>query len=307
MNNYRGAVLLVTHKRRDTLEKVIDSLECAWIDQYKRLIVIHHVQENLVLNMIKNITFTNPDIISVDRSQVKEPKEAINRNIFEGLDRIFSDPEIAYVTVVEDDIEISRDFLEFNSSVMEKEIANPEFQGINGFSGAVFNQNLSSNYGKFKFGFGWGWTIPRKTWKSLEEHWSTDFTEHWDALVESRVRCGFVVMPHNSRILNLGVGSSATHTFEGSPLIDKLKYSFQDIKIEKKPLQYSFRPFSLNWRKDATIYVDPKKVRGKIIQSLCLVAVKLDNKLNLSPLERRLNQKLKGIIFRFIQVLSVRP
>lgn len=307
MNGNQGALLLVTHKRLETLEKVILSLERAWISDYKKLYVVHHLREDHVLALIQKITFTTPEIISVDRSNVSKPQEAISLNIFEGLSTAFSNPEISFVTVIEDDIEVSSDFLEFNSQVMGVETLNVEFRAINGFSGAKFTEQESAHYGRFRFGLGWGWSIPRKTWDSLRGYWSMDFTQHWDALVESRIRSGYVVMPHNSRVLNLGVGSSATHTVESSPEIEKLIFSFQNGKPEGKLPAYTFRSFKLNWRKDATTYVDIRKIRGKIIQGLFLVSLRFDLKPNSSAIEIVIKARLRGLVFRMIELLSFKP
>lgn len=307
MNKNQGAVLLVTHKRLDTLEKVILSLERAWISDYKKLYVIHHVKEKSVFELIQKITFTTPEVISVDRSNISKPQESISLNIFEGLSKAFSDTEILFVTVIEDDIEVSSDFLEFNSHVMGVEVSNAEFQAINGFSGAKFEESESGRYGRFRFGLGWGWTIPRKTWDSVRNSWSMDFKQHWDALVESKIRCGYVVMPHNSRVLNLGIGNSATHTIVGGPEIAKLESSFQSRNPKGKLPEYKFRPFDLNWRKDATIYVDTGKIRGKIIQFLCLHSRRFDLSSNSSTIEIVVKARLRGIVFRIIELLSLKP
>lgn len=299
-----GAVLLITHTRVLQLTKVIQSLAEAWIEPYRELHVILHHNQNQVKEVVESIKFIQPKILLVNRDDALGPQEAISRNVFDGLSRAFLNTKIDFVTVLEDDIVVRNDFLDFNASVMEIEIHDKKFKGINGFSGARFDSSKDDLYSRFRYGFGWGWTIHRSYWEEVRKIWENDFQTHWDALLEPNVRRGYVVMPHNSRILNLGFDSSATHTHNGGNQKQALEASFySNSKIfSKKPFNYS--SFQLNWRRDVFEFLTTNKMHGKVIHFLFWINSKIHISSKSNLFEKFVKAKVRGLMFRVIGHLS---
>jgi hypothetical protein len=268
MKKARGNVLLITHKRVNELRKVIDSLDKAWVDDYKTLNIILHVNEEKVIAEIDKIPAGRRNIIQVDRSASVNARSSINLNVHDGLKVSFSDQEIDFVTVLEDDILIRKDFLKFNSLVINQNIENCEFMGINGFSAAEFNGQKDDVYGKFRYGFGWGWTITRSTWNKLLGFWSGNEDAHWDAYVERFLKTGYVVMPHNSRIQNLGFGESATHTIEIPEIAIQMEKSLLEITNPFVNTKLREETFRINWRKDCLIYISGDSLYSRLISKM---------------------------------------
>jgi hypothetical protein len=304
MKELTGAVLLITHQRVHQLRRVIEHLELSWVPTYRSMHIVFHEGQSEIFGIISQISFVDPIIMTVNRASARSAKEAISRNIFDGLEVIFSNPTVDFVTVIEDDILVSEDFLHFNSEVMQMEFENPGFKGINGFSGVKCDLEQQYEYGHFRYGFGWGWSITRETWVSLFEIWSDNFLNHWDGLIESHVRTGYVVMPRNSKVKNIGFDSSASHTGAGCEQEERLNASYLASPALNKSAKYSLSKFDLHWRWDATEYVKPKSFIGSIIQLLCNLLPLLSSLPNDSPLLIHFKNKFRAVLLRLIQLMS---
>jgi hypothetical protein len=301
-----GAIVLITHKRTKQLSIVIESLEQSWVDSYIQLFVILHDSESQVKEIVESIKFISPKILNVSRDTIPTPREAISRNIFDGLSQAFLNQQIDYVTVLEDDILVRRDFLSFNSSVIAIESSREKFRGINGFSGERYNPSQEFAYSRFRYGFGWGWTITRKTWNEVKIIWASDFESHWDSAVEPYIRSGYVVMPHNSRILNLGFDASATHTLDGGLHGENLRNSFQNTTSITRHLNHTlnYTVFSLNWRQDVFSFIETDSARGKLIDCLFMMNSEKFFSHKSRFIGKSVKGKLRGMLFCVIGLLS---
>ena len=268
MQSKSGAVLLITFRRTEELKQTIDHLQKAWNVAYKELYVEVHTDFPKVRKIIDEIDWINPQVIEVNHDTHATSAANINRNVFLGLSEVFSRLDIEFVTVIEDDICVSSDFLRFSSEIYKSEIRNSHFMGINGFSGAKYSAKMKDKYGKFRFSFGWGWTIPRRTWIKVHKYLENNPQSHWDGLIEPVVKSGFVVMPYNSRVFNIGFGETASHTIEKSDYEIRLRESFGPINEDSFNASYQFMSFDLNWRFDAVSYIDPMVFRGKVVNFL---------------------------------------
>ena len=304
MRKFRGSVLLITHKRVTELRQVIESLESAWTAEYKTINVILHKDAKNVRKEIERIPVTRRNIIEVERFNSLNARSAINSNVHDGLRASFLDNEIDYVTVIEDDICVRRDFLKFNAEIIHKNIKNHDFMGINGFSAAEFNGDKDDVYGKFRYGFGWGWTISRLTWDKLNDFWTGNENVHWDAYIESFLKTGYVVMPHNCRIQNLGFGETATHTREIPEIAVPMGKSLLDINNPSINIKLKEEVFNLNWRKDCLIFLSSENLFSKAISMLFI------SQYFLSKISRRISRtrhflaKINGSLVRLARLLS---
>ncbi len=303
VSNPVGAVLLITHKRVTHLKKVVTSLETAWIDSYKNIHAIYHDGQVAVKEVLDSVQSINIEILKVNRENTSSPAEAISRNIFDGLSKAFSDNEIDFVTVIEDDIQVREDFFDFNAKIINLFLENQNFKGINGFSGANFDLEKDSHFGFFRYGFGWGWTIPKRTWNQIADTWQVNLNAHWDALIEDTIRTGFVVMPHNSRIQNIGFDNSATHTLSGGSLERKLNRSYCQTKRNH---QISLEPsvFDLNWRNDSLKYKDTRTFIGFLIQQTADLIELISSRSRNKWILHYPSQKIRAILLRFCILLS---
>jgi hypothetical protein len=300
-NSKSGAVLLITFKRTLELEQTINHLRSAWDHSYSSLFVILHEDFPEVAKVIEKIDWINPEIIKVKDNQFQSSATKINRNLYLGLSTIFSIAETRFVTVIEDDICVSSDFLKFSAETLDIEISNSKFMGINGFSGAEFKPDKTETYGRFRFGFGWGWTTPRRTWERVREDLRQNPEMHWDGLIESKIKLGYVVMPHNSKILNVGFGVDASHTTDSTAYEILLNRSFSNDKIDLLTYQPKFSIFNLNWRSDAISYISPIGFRGKVIDIL----YKIMSHINIATKDQPATKFCKKHTLGLIQKLAI--
>jgi hypothetical protein len=298
-----GAVLLITHTRVEQLNKVLNSLENSWINEYRDFFVVVHDNHPEVKMIIQSSKKKTPTFIEVNRERIDEPREAISRNIFDGLSQAFQSLNIGFVTVIEDDIQVKKDFLRFNYEIVKLENENPRFRGVNGFSGAVFDESREFEYGKFRYGFGWGWTVTRKTWESVKEIWSEDFHSHWDSLIEKVVRDGYVAMPHNSRILNLGFDETATHTSDGGTQEQKLHQSFRESDVTEENRNLICSEFNLNWRLDAIGYLEETSIRGWTSNLAWRAFNSLSFPSDTAIFVKIIKSRLRGLLLRLLLVI----
>ncbi len=131
---------------------------------------------------------------------INKERLGCNRNIFKGLERAFQEDDT--VGVIEDDVLVSKDWLEF---VQRPEFAdatavctfrkhfepivNPDWQGY----------ETTTNFCP------WGWVTWRKTWEKIKQHWSDDDVVSWDTAVHRSGVMSDVIFPLVSRTFNCGV------------------------------------------------------------------------------------------------------
>lgn len=267
-----GAVLLLAYRRPEILKQTIASLEAADHVNISRFHIVHQVENFEVAKILESIDWA-ANLIQTTYSREVSPKEAINHNLFLGLEAAFSDSKIEYVVVLEDDICVSKDFFHFVFSVYHQNCSDRSFMAINGFSGIPRQITRKNHYGKYRYGVGWGWAIPRKTWENLLQIWNGNENEHWDGLIESFLKTGFTVAPGMSRIRNIGFGEGATHTNSANDLAlletqMKLEQSFVGELADSFEAEFQYVPADLLWREDCRVYQPTNSVRGRSIQSL---------------------------------------
>ena len=304
MSAQRGAVLLMTFQRSHELGQVIESLRAAWNSSYQELLVIEHEGFPQVTTKIQSIDWIIPRIVQVKHEEKISAASNINKNLYLGLSTLFETSDVEFVTVVEDDIYVSSDFLKFSAEVVDMEISNTKFMGVNGFSGAKYSKYEIETYGRFRFGFGWGWTIPRRTWNLICDTLKNNSEMHWDGLVEPIIKSGYVVMPHNSKLVNLGFGITATHTIENSLHEGLLNASFSGDSVDIFSYKPKFSHFELNWRFDAVPFQQPIGFRGRLINLLYSIMPALVIRAKDANLRTFLKQHSLGLIQKLAIVLT---
>ena len=276
-----GSILLLAYQRPEVLRESILALKNSYKYKINEMVIVFQGDNPEVLNIIDGIDWIDYRVIRTDYQAHVSSKEAINRNLFRGLCEVFSNSKTDYVAVIEDDICVSRDFFNFIDCAYELNAKDKYFRAVNGFSGIPRQSTQASNFGKYRFGVGWGWALPKSTWFELRKFWFGDENEHWDGLIESYMKTGFVVAPGMSRIRNIGFGEGATHTNSASDpatllIQEKIQESFVgSIDTQMSELNYVYVAKELNWREDCRIFEYPVNIRGRVNQALYLSMHKL--------------------------------
>lgn len=242
--------IFVTFNRPEHFAKVVNSVKQANTQDMCQSIVIMQGDDARILSIV-NRELPNARLIRVKHADFYSPKQRINANIKLGLVEAFSDLNCEYAVVIEDDILVAPNFFVFISKVMEKYERDDQFRGINGFSALnleVANCLTNTCFVRCNFGLGWGWAINRRNYQKVSQAWDGTEDEHWDSLVESYVRTGFVVNPVRSLVKNIGLDGSGHHTGVNKALDHAMLNSFDERRTWMGDLIEVSNPFP--WRAD---------------------------------------------------------
>lgn len=249
------AIVLITFNRAECLSLTLDSLiqATSFIDH--SIYVVHQLGDTKIKSLLDSklrefvyLPTAYPDSTST--------KEKINRNMFLGLSSAFDAANIKHVVIVEEDICVAPDFLDFCETIINQEQRNDKFRAVSGFSSinpSRFDRLQQNAYVKLNYGVGWGWAISRGEFDALRRIWNGTEDAHWDAIAEVYFRTGYVVNPVLSRTVNIGFGTGASHTTSKNDMLPELMMrSFLPNLCNCKDLARSYfasRSF-FSWRKD---------------------------------------------------------
>ena len=300
----RGVLVVLAFKRSETLKNVLDALSAALVPEYQEIVFVQQGDEPAVTSLIRKFDSLPSRHLKFDRKEAKTPEQAINSNVHAGISVAFQNREINLVTVLEDDILIAQDCLRFNVEICRAHYLDPALRGINGFSGVPRNSNNQFSYSKQRFGLGWGWSISRNTWIEMQSFWSGKENFHWDGLVEAYCKTGYVIMPSQSRVMNLGFGQGATHTSD-SDEVRMIESKLRDSFVGELPKSSSFTEVHehQNWRSDCLPYLGSDTIKGGAIQKFYELQGFLRIKPGDSKFAIKAKAKLLGILQRAVIAL----
>ena len=218
------AIVILCHKRTTHLAEVINSLEKVSGIEYCKIIFVAHSASQEVLDIVVNSKLTNSYLHRIDH-EFSSAKSAINHSTYTGCNIAFSDPNVDFCIVLEDDIVVAKNILEFSKDILEVHKKRRKFRGINFYSIDTQENLVSSNYVRLNYSFGWGWLIPRKTFMKLN-FWTGKEDSHWDYFIEPYIRTGYLIAPVHSKIRNIGFDETATHTSNDSFVGEKISQSY---------------------------------------------------------------------------------
>ena len=161
-------IVVFTYKRLDTLKKTITSLNCANLSKESDLIVFSDAAKSekdlhqviLVREYLKTITgFKNIKINLANKNK------GLANSIIDGVTKVVA--QYGKVIVLEDDLEVSENFLVFMNQSLEFYEQKQKVFSVSGFSLKI---NIPSDYKYDVYftprGLSWGWA----TW---EDRWNT--------------------------------------------------------------------------------------------------------------------------------------
>ena len=298
-NSEFGAIVLVAYNRPLELRRVLSSIQNSQRDNVNELIIVLQTGNSEVENICKEVKWIDKRIYLTDHKS-KSIKLKINSNVHRGLKAAFENRSNQWAALIEDDIVLAEDYFNFVGTLMNRFSSSKKFFGVNGFSGIPHNESNSAQYGKYRYGFGWGWAINRHKWEQLSKYWSGNEDFHWDGLIEPIVKTGFVVMPFQSRILNIGFNERASHTFkeQGTVVEQEQKLLNSFVKSHRSDL-YEESERDLKWRNDCRVYLDSRRLRPRIINSVYL----LNKCLRVQPRNGIIGQRIKAKVNTVLELI----
>ena len=246
----KGSIAVVVFDRARLLEKLFESLRnCIGIEKYS-VIIVQQVNSELV----EQVILGNSDLVDlhvrVDGSS-RTTTENIAFNRYLATEIGFNSYQSNFVIGLEDDVEISRDALDFAEKMFLKYRNHRNFRGVNFGSQLPFSVALDETYTKLRYGVhGQAHLLPRATWEN--GNYSDVLKKgagHYDGVVEHYLKTGFMITPNNSRYIDNGEFGSHMGGKEDSKYFQNLIASY----VGKNPrtfYDYSEAETSHNWRTD---------------------------------------------------------
>ena len=259
MVNARGSAVVIAFDRSEELTATLSAIARSDTSSLNQLIIVLQPGNKKVEQICKKIDWIKCTILVSDAIK-GAPMVRINGNVFKGLEYAFSNPDNDWVAMIEDDIVIAPDFFRFSSFIVSKYEKEENFFGVNGFSGIKRRGFSDGDFGKYRYGLGWGWVITKNSWERLSKIWTGKEKIHWDVHIEHFIKTGFVIMPIQSRILNIGFNEKATHTKNECGEMDSKSAKIQSSFVAHN-YKGSYHEVSrdLEWRRDCRQYLsDPK-------------------------------------------------
>ena len=298
-----GSAVVIAYNRPEELLVTLNAIKESDRSNLNHLVVVLQPGDSRVEQICKEIDWIETTIL-ISEAVTGSAMHKINMNVLKGLDYAFSSPKNQWVAMIEDDIVIARDFFRFASYIISKHGEDKDFLGINGFSGVKRCDSSPGDYGKYRYGLGWGWVITKSSWVRLGKIWTGMENTHWDVHVEHFVKSGFVVMPIQSRILNIGFNERATHTKKEFGQIDSQEIRLKESFISDSytgGYQEVFR--DLDWRVDCRLYLTGPRVLASVIKFLYSLNYAIQLSKRLSGAHPKVRVKFSQIIHQLLQLL----
>jgi len=198
-------IFLLVYDRPTETRLCLRALKRAKGIQDYQLLVVRQEGNPEVQAIIESIDWIDVHHITTTPDESWSGIRKINHNMFTGVHLAFEKHRSDFVIIVEDDIFIGYDFLDFCETIIHRYQDDNKFMAVNGFSREPYQPDKLPVYGKFKFGIGWGWAIHRNTWKNkIKSVWTGRESKIFDWHLEPTIRKGYVIMPYCSRVLNIG-------------------------------------------------------------------------------------------------------
>jgi len=230
------SIVILCHKRTWHLRKVLDALSLCPEVKECELIFVAQDSPGEILDIIDDFKFAKKSLLKFNNLAFTSPAQAINHNLFAGLKEGFLGKQSKYCIVLEDDIVVAPDAINFMLESVRIFGGEKRFRGAMSYS---FNQSRSHARGdvvKINYGIGYGWIINESIYKELLRFWTGKEENHWDYFVEPYIRTGFLIAPLYSKIWNIGFDQSATHAAQDFELGNLMEKSFR-MGLEKAPIQ----------------------------------------------------------------------
>jgi hypothetical protein len=239
--------LLIAYNRPDKTRRALESI---WSSGIRKLYVSidgpkDDYRDKLLTNQVLKVIQDNAFRFEVLMVQVGEGNLGCKRGCLWALNWYFSQTEFGIV--VEDDVEISSQFVEFVSAMSHS--SDDTIWHVNGWS--LFDvRNSQGGFLTTSYGHVWGWATWAKKWEKIKTEknevdrnlisnpylldiWNSldESTDTWDYfwLLSIEASRGRIISPKNRLTTNFGFDSQATHM--------RLKSWKQDqfpVKVELK-------------------------------------------------------------------------
>lgn len=250
----KPTIVIIGYSRPKLLQNCIEStLRADGNDSYSKILLVQRGFKE-VEEIAASFAEEFDSVIFVDRDGTAI--QNISKNRYLAYTLAFSHFGADFTVVLEDDVEISVDALDFTRVIFEKYRNERSFRAINLGSGITFVPDHVSEYSIVRYALnGPASAMTKRTWDCLDLNklMKKSNYEIFDGTIEPFIQTGFVVMPNASRYIDHGVEGVHSTAENNSPYFEKLRSSFvKDHKLDRQLLRLKFR--DQNWRFDCVEY-----------------------------------------------------
>lgn len=243
-------------------------------DSYPIYVVIQDPTEldELVLEKFRRLI---KEIVRVKSNSVDKEK-LINDNRLLGWRKAFIEHKHKYVLCVEDDVEISRDAIDFSEAVIQQNENEKDFRGINYGSFEVGND--TNSYSKLRYGVhGPASLISLETYKAMKPNLLRLLNGKiaWDSWIEPITKSGYMCTSNTSRYKDNGLIGTHTSLALDEAYFSKLENSYNSTK-QKRQDNYVHKQIDHSWRRDCVSYIPEQKFVYKF-RIACIRIVQIKN------------------------------
>ena len=247
------AISIITFKRSELLDLCLQSVVKAMKNEVIPIYVIAQdpqKDDEAVFIKYKNwIT----EIVRIP-SDGRDVEDLINSNRISAWEIALVDNSHEYVVCLEDDVEISEDFLHFTLAVLEQNSTRADFFGIN--YGSYETVLEKQTYSRLRYGLhGPASLITRQAYGffKIKKLKKLQGKIAWDSWVEPITKTGFMATSNLARYRDNGV--NGTHTSESldSSYFTRLNRSF-DLVSGNPTESFKHSDIPHSWRSDCVLY-----------------------------------------------------
>jgi hypothetical protein len=251
----RGAILVNTFSRAESLKKCLESIQKANKDFSFPVFIVLQNGYPEVKEVLKAQEHAIKKIVEVEGGN-RTPLENINWNRYLGYEILFDDEKFDWVIAIEEDVAIAPDALKFATQIVDRYSQDPSFKGINFGSREPFNLKNSNTYSLLRYGLhGQASLLPKSSWNKFpHKRMKRKFSTHgFDSLIEFNLKMGFMVTPNLSRSLDMGWDGTHVPSDSSDPYFVEMAASYVGDRIPNFEA-YELHSINHQWRSDIRIY-----------------------------------------------------
>lgn len=288
-------ICLFTFNRLEELKKSVNSLsECIGINDFEIHVFSdgprNEIDEKSV-NEVRNF-LREQSVIKIHKFYFEKENKGLANSVIEGVTQVIN--EYNRVIVLEDDLLYAKNFLQFMKQAIEFYEQNDTIYSISGYTPNL--KSLQNDNGDFYFcprASSWGWATWKNRWDSVDwevksynsfkydlkkrytftkggidlprmlDHQMKGKIDSWAIrfVYQQFLNNQYTIYPSKSKIKNIGIGASATHTKKGARFNtsldsgEQLKFEFKSkVELDKTIMKDFRKVFSIYSRLKDKIY-----------------------------------------------------
>jgi hypothetical protein len=244
-------ICILASSRLDLLKRCVQSVrKLRSLETSKVFLFIQKGNQEVENYAFENLESFDLVTYITKKSDIAAENIKCNREIGYGLAFSFDDCELTIF--LEDDVEVSKDLLEFSIIMNDFYKHKKDFHGIN--YGSVLEYNKLNTFSLLRYGMhGPASAISRQAWKKyLKNQKKLSSFSHFDGIIEYVLKTGFMVSPNRSLYFDNGIEGSHTGPDDIS-FFRQLKKSFRS-DVESRNLIYERVQMEAKWRYPANRY-----------------------------------------------------